>query len=124
MGKIAVLVAFESAADKAKLEEMGKQIAMHIATARSKGSETPKPDPEFKTLSKYSDMDEKTFFETAKKVLSDKGNGIGLIQFIDLVGTLFNFDNSKESKKVKLVNLVLDTDFKGPNWFERVFKGM
>ena len=99
-------------------------VPMIVATANNTGAETPKPDPEFKTLSKYSDMVEKTFFETAKKVLYEKGNGIGLIQFIDLAGTLFNFDNSKESKKVKLVNCVLGTDFKGPNWFERVFKGM
>lgn len=34
MGKIGVLVALESAADKAKLEELGKQVAMHIAAAR------------------------------------------------------------------------------------------
>lgn len=31
LGKIGVLVAFESTADKAKLEELGKHIAMHIA---------------------------------------------------------------------------------------------
>jgi elongation factor Ts len=34
MGKIAVAVALESEADKEKLEELGKQIAMHIAAAR------------------------------------------------------------------------------------------
>ena len=34
MGKIGVLVALESSGDKAKLEEFGKQIAMHIAAAR------------------------------------------------------------------------------------------
>ncbi|MCE3255587.1 MAG: tsf [Rickettsiaceae bacterium] len=34
LGKIAVLVAIESAGDKAKLEELGKQIAMHIAAAK------------------------------------------------------------------------------------------
>lgn len=34
IGKIAVLVAFESAAPKDKLEEIGKQIAMHIAAAK------------------------------------------------------------------------------------------
>lgn len=32
-GKIAVLVALESSADKAKLDELGKQLAMHIAAA-------------------------------------------------------------------------------------------
>ncbi len=34
MGKISVLVALESTGDKAKLMEVGKQIAMHIAAAR------------------------------------------------------------------------------------------
>jgi len=34
MGKIAVLVALESGADKAKLNTLGKQIAMHIAATR------------------------------------------------------------------------------------------
>ncbi len=34
MGKIAVLVALESSAPKEKLEEFGKQIAMHIAAAK------------------------------------------------------------------------------------------
>jgi elongation factor Ts len=34
LGKIGVLVALESTADAAKLQELGKQIAMHIAAAR------------------------------------------------------------------------------------------
>ena len=34
LGKIAVLVALESGADKTKLEELGKQLAMHVAAAR------------------------------------------------------------------------------------------
>ncbi len=34
MGKIGVLVALESEGDKAKLEALGKQIAMHIAAAK------------------------------------------------------------------------------------------
>lgn len=34
MGKISVLVALESAAEKEKLKEFGKQIAMHIAAAK------------------------------------------------------------------------------------------
>ncbi|MCI5059719.1 MAG: translation elongation factor Ts [Alphaproteobacteria bacterium] len=33
MGKIGVLVALESTGDKAKLEELGKKIAMHVAAA-------------------------------------------------------------------------------------------
>lgn len=34
LGKIGVLVALESSGDKTKLEELGKQIAMHVAAAR------------------------------------------------------------------------------------------
>ncbi len=34
LGKIGVLVALESSADVAKLQELGKQIAMHVAAAR------------------------------------------------------------------------------------------
>lgn len=34
LGKIGVLVALESTADTAKLKELGKQIAMHVAAAR------------------------------------------------------------------------------------------
>jgi len=34
IGKIGVLVALESSADVAKLQELGKQIAMHVAAAR------------------------------------------------------------------------------------------
>jgi elongation factor Ts len=34
LGKIGVLVALESAADVAKLQELGKQIAMHVAAAK------------------------------------------------------------------------------------------
>lgn len=34
VGKIGVLVALESTADTAKLQELGKQIAMHVAAAR------------------------------------------------------------------------------------------
>ncbi len=34
LGKIAVLIALESAGEKSKLEEIGKQIAMHIAASK------------------------------------------------------------------------------------------
>ncbi len=45
MGKIAVLVALESKADKAKLEELGKQIAMHIAAAKPDALTIESVDP-------------------------------------------------------------------------------
>lgn len=40
LGKIGVLVALESAGDTAKLEALGKQIAMHIAAARPEALDT------------------------------------------------------------------------------------
>ena len=46
MGKIAVLVALESNADKSKLSELGKQIAMHIAAARPECLNKESVDPE------------------------------------------------------------------------------
>jgi elongation factor Ts len=45
IGKIAVLVAFESAVAKEKLEELGKQIAMHIAAAKPEALSIQSVDP-------------------------------------------------------------------------------
>jgi elongation factor Ts len=45
MGKIAVLVAFESAVSKEKLAEFGKQIAMHIAAAKPEALSISSVDP-------------------------------------------------------------------------------
>ncbi len=45
MGKIAVLVAFESAVSKEKLAEFGKQIAMHIAAAKPESLSIASVDP-------------------------------------------------------------------------------
>jgi translation elongation factor EF-Ts len=45
MGKIAVLLALESAASADKLEEVGKQIAMHIAAAKPDALSIDKVDP-------------------------------------------------------------------------------
>jgi len=45
MGKIAVLVAFESGASKDKLEEFGKQVAMHIAAAKPEALAIASVDP-------------------------------------------------------------------------------
>jgi len=45
IGKIAVLVAFESAASKEKLEEFGKQLAMHIAAAKPDALSIDAVDP-------------------------------------------------------------------------------
>lgn len=45
LGKIGVLVALESAGDQAKLQELGKQIAMHIAAARPEALDIADVDP-------------------------------------------------------------------------------
>lgn len=46
IGKIAVLVAIESGADNDKLQELGKQIAMHIAAAKPEALSIEALDPE------------------------------------------------------------------------------
>ncbi|HYD99922.1 MAG TPA: translation elongation factor Ts [Alphaproteobacteria bacterium] len=45
LGKIGVLVALESAGDVSKLNELGRQIAMHIAAARPEALDTASVDP-------------------------------------------------------------------------------
>lgn len=45
LGKIGVLVALESAGDKAKLSELGKRIAMHIAAARPESLDIASVNP-------------------------------------------------------------------------------
>ena len=63
LGKIGVLVALESSADVAKLQELGKQIAMHVAAAR--------PD----ALS-IADVDTKAL-ERERNVLADQARASG-----------------------------------------------
>jgi elongation factor Ts len=46
MGKIAVLLALESSGDKEKLEDFGKQIAMHIAAAKPESLSIDQVDKE------------------------------------------------------------------------------
>ena len=46
MGKIAVLIALESKADKSKIEELGKQIAMHIAATKPESLDIDSLDQE------------------------------------------------------------------------------
>jgi elongation factor Ts len=46
IGKIAVLIALESSADKEKLEELGKQISMHIAATKPESLAIESVDPE------------------------------------------------------------------------------
>ncbi len=46
MGKIGVLVALESAGDKAKLNEIGRQVAMHVAATSPLALKDDEVDPE------------------------------------------------------------------------------
>ena len=46
LGKIGVLIALESAADAGKLQELGKQLAMHVAAARPEALATADVDHE------------------------------------------------------------------------------
>lgn len=63
LGKIGVLVALESAGDAAKLLEIGKQIAMHVAASR----------PEFLRIE---DVDAKSL-ERERNVLADQARASG-----------------------------------------------
>jgi elongation factor Ts len=45
LGKIGVLVALESTGDKAKLADLGKQIAMHVAAAKPEALDIASVDP-------------------------------------------------------------------------------
>ena len=63
IGKIGVLVALESSADVAKLQELGKQIAMHVAAAR----------PEALSIA---DVDAKAL-ERERNVLADQARASG-----------------------------------------------
>jgi elongation factor Ts len=57
MGKIGVLVALESAGDAAKLEALGKQLAMHVAAS----------NPTYQELSNISDADKARELDVAKQ---------------------------------------------------------
>ncbi len=63
LGKIGVLVALESAGDTAKLEELGKQIAMHVAAA----------NPQFLTVDSVSTE----ALDRERDVLSDQARASG-----------------------------------------------
>lgn len=82
MGKIGVLVALESAGDKAKLEELGKQLAMHIAAANPTYMtlDAVPADAKAKELDVSKTKAEKLFsefvtFETSMQKYKDKFTG-------------------------------------------------
>ena len=80
--------------------------------------------PVFETLSKYTDSDPEQFFDLATQRIEEEEDRLALTTVINFTNTIFNFDDSRESRKVALVNFVLNLDIKGPTWFERVFKKM
>jgi elongation factor Ts len=63
LGKIGVLIALESTGDKAKLVDLGKRIAMHIAAARPESLDTASVNPEA--------------LEREKKIFSDQARSSG-----------------------------------------------
>lgn len=94
-----------------------------IATAKQTSSNT-EPEPiVMELLSKYTDVPAEKFAEMAKKKLKSNSSNMGLIESIEYIRTLFAFDTCRESRRVSLVNFVLNTNIPGPSWFERVFKG-
>ena len=63
LGRIGVLVALESTADKAKLEELGKQLAMHVAATNPQSVDVASLDP--------------AAVERERDVLSEQAKGSG-----------------------------------------------
>jgi hypothetical protein len=74
-------------------------------------------------LCNYTDISVDEFVTKAKKKFKDNSRNMGLIESIEYVKTLFAFDTCKESRRVSLVNFVLNTNIKGPSLFARIFKG-
>ena len=75
------------------------------------------------SLNKYTEIPVEEFVSKAKKKLKDNSDRMGLIESITYIQTLFAFDTCKESRRVSLVNFVLDTNIKGPSLFARIFRG-
>ena len=60
MGRIGVLVALESTGDAAKLAEIGKQVAMHVAAAAPKATSRDEVDPADIQRNEDADPDQKS----------------------------------------------------------------
>jgi elongation factor Ts len=94
LGKIGVLVALESAADAAKLQELGKQIAMHVAAAR----------PEALTIA---DVDAKAL-ERERNVLADQARASGKAE--DIIAKMVEGRIRKYYEEVVLMEQVYVVD--------------
>ncbi|HEU0118347.1 MAG TPA: translation elongation factor Ts [Alphaproteobacteria bacterium] len=94
LGKIGVLVALESSADQGKLQELGKQIAMHIAAAR----------PEALTIK---DVDAKAL-ERERNVLADQARASGKAE--DIIAKMVEGRIRKYYEDVVLMEQVFVVD--------------
>jgi len=94
LGKIGVLVALESAADEGKLQELGKQIAMHVAAAR----------PEALTIA---NVDAKAL-ERERNVLADQARASGKAE--DIIAKMVEGRIRKYYEEVVLMEQVYVVD--------------
>lgn len=94
LGKIGVLVALESSADAAKLQELGKQIAMHVAAAR----------PEALNIA---DVDAKAL-ERERNVLADQARASGKPE--DIIAKMVDGRLRKYYEEVVLMEQVYVVD--------------
>ncbi|MFY9288920.1 MAG: translation elongation factor Ts [Alphaproteobacteria bacterium] len=94
VGKIGVLVALESSADQSKLQELGKQIAMHVAAAR----------PEALTIK---DVDSKAL-DRERNVLADQARASGKAE--DIIAKMVEGRLRKYYEEVVLMEQVYVVD--------------
>jgi len=102
LGKIGVLVALESAGDKAKLEALGKQIAMHAAAAFPKFLK--KEDVDAATVERERNvLREKAIAEGAKPEIVEKKLEGGIRKFYEdicLLEQVFVMDGQTKMSKL------------------------
>lgn len=69
---------------------------------------TPQP-PKIETLENYTHLTKEEFTKHFTKNIDDKS--IGLLEAMDLIGILYNFDNEKEKNKRKVVDFIEDPEY-------------
>jgi len=94
MGKIGVLVALESAGDKAKLDELGRQLAMHVAAAQ----------PQYLDISSV----DTTALDREREVLADQARASGKPE--EIVGKMVEGRLRKLYEEVVLLEQVFVID--------------
>ncbi len=94
LGKIGVLVALQSTGDKAKLAELGKQLAMHVAAAKPESVSTADLDP--------------TLIERERQVLSEQARESGKPE--EIIGKMVEGRLRKFYEEVVLAEQVFVVD--------------